>query len=238
MLVEKCLYRCFDCLGDAWLYGLDIILNSGREVVDTDVRKKDIRLSDGDDLATYYDERTKKISLKLREINGYHITIKNASMDDDVIVKYADKNRIDYTIMRYGKDCGEGGYGEFLRGKNDENIEQIVNKIAQNKYSKSSIIISPNSWCGNFGKAPCLTAVDFLVRDNALKMFVFYRSQNVYTKQPGNLIALSMLQAEIANKLNIKKGELELFVCSAHIYECDYSRVEKILKDSGYYGRK
>ena len=220
----------FNNLGEAWLYGLREIMNHGELVLDDSVRVRDVSLKGLTSNLSNFTSNNKDLKLRLKEIRGYNIKIYNISRNDDIINKYADADRILYTIKRYGNDCGENGYGEFLRGKNNEKVKSIIDKLQHNKNSKSAIIISPSEWGGNFGKSPCLTAVNFLVRNNKLLMYVFYRSQNIYTKQPGNLLALDQLHEEIAKSISVDKGPMELYVCSAHIYECDFEKVSIILE--------
>lgn len=222
--------KTFKSLGEAWLFGLREIMNHGETISDNDVRIRDVSLNGlTPELSNCILNKNGNLVLRLKEMRGLHIKIENVS-HDEIIKKYADKERVQYTMKRCSCDCGENGYGEFLRGKNNEKIIFIVNKLKQNRNSKSAIIISPNEWAGNFGKAPCITAIDFFIRDNKLLMHVLYRSQNIFTKQPGNLLGLNQIHEEIAKAISIDKGPMELYVCSAHIYECDFGKVNEILK--------
>lgn len=221
----------FNSLGEAWLFGLQSVMKNGDIVIDENVRQRDISLSNDRLELDKYKTDDSHFSLKLKEIRGYNIRILNISEDDAIIKKYGNKERIEYTIKRYGSQCGENGYGKFLRGDNNEIVLSIIDKLSRNNDSKSAVIISPNEWGGNFGKSPCLTMVDFLIRNNELLMYVVYRSQNIYTKHVGNLIALNQLHEEVAKALGVSKGFLELYVCSAHIYECDFQNVMDILKN-------
>ena len=95
--------------------------------------------------------------------------------------------------------------------------------------SKSATINAPNSWAANGGKPPCLSAVDFKIRESELLMTVMYRSQNVFTKQLGNVLALRDLQQTIADRVEVPAGTINLFAASAHIYEPDWETAEEIL---------
>ncbi len=224
----------FDTLGEAWLFGLKKVMLNGVVVEDKAVRLKDVSLDENIDLLERYKSATDeaKLHLKLKEVCGHFVVIKEISLDDEIVERFGDKTRIDYTKKRYSNDCGVGGYGEFIYGKNGENVRMVVDKLRVFKDSKSAVINAPNIWLGNEGKAPCLTAVVFLIRNGRLIMHTMYRSQNVYTKQLGNMIALRDLQKRVAQELGVELGEVFLYVCSAHIYESDWPRVNEIIEES------
>jgi hypothetical protein len=50
-------------------------------------------------------------------------------------------------------------------------------------------------------------------------MTAFYRSQNVFSSQPGNLLALRNIQQDVADSLSVDLDVVELIVDSAYIYE-------------------
>lgn len=223
----------FRTLGEAWLFGLRQVMTRGVEVEDGAVVARDISL-DTDYAAlllSQYESPTDhaKLRLRLKEILGHFVSIDTVDVDDPVIGEYADQQRIDYTRKRYGKDCGQAGYGEFIYGDDGANIDYIVQKLRLNPWSKSATVNAPNTWEANCGKPPCLTAVDFMIREESLIMTAMYRSQNVFTKQPGNVMALHDLQKLVADRIEVPTGPINLFVSSAHIYETDWSTAEAIL---------
>lgn len=220
----------FKSLGQAWVFGLRKAMADGEVAEDEYVNLRDISLDESRDLLNQYKSKSDdtKLHLKLKEVLGYSITIESASADDPIIKEFANQGRIDYTRKRYGKNCGENGYGLFIYGENGQNIDLIVSRLRQNPQSKSAVINSPNSWAGNGGKPPCLASISFLIRDSKLHMSIMYRSQNIYTKQPGNILALGDLQKEVAKKLSIPIGAIHLFACSAHVYESDWEHATEI----------
>lgn len=221
----------FESLGQAWIFGLREIMENGHGADDEYVNIRDISLDESRVLIERYKSQSDntKLHLKLKEIYNYSITIEHPDIDDPIIKEFADQDRVNYTRQRYGRECGEGGYGIFIYGENGRNVDLIVERLYQNPSSKSATISSPNSWSGNNGKPPCLTAINFLIRNSKLQMFVMYRSQNVYTKQPGNILALYDLQKEVARRLGLPVGVVNLFVCSAHIYESDWEKAREIV---------
>ncbi|MBA3724559.1 MAG: hypothetical protein H0W89_06790 [Candidatus Levybacteria bacterium] len=226
-------FNRFDTLGEAWLFGLNQVMMHGEGIQDDAVVARDISL-DAErtaNLLTQYESPSDetRLNLKLKETLGHFVSIETVSIDDPVIEQFADWQRIDYTRKRYGQDSGSGGYGNFVYGPDNEGLDHIVSKLLVNPSSKSAVINAPNAWSANYGKPPCLTAVDFKIRDDELLMTAMYRSQNVFTKQPGNVLALRDLQETIADRVEVPAGMINLFVASAHIYEPDWETAEKIL---------
>ena len=208
-------------------------MRHGEEIQDNAVVARDIALDTGRSsvLLSRYESPSdaSKLDLRLKEILGHFVTIETVSINDPIIERYADQERIIYTRKRYGPDSGSGGYGEFVYGRESENLDHIVNKLKSNPSSKSAIIISPNSWVANCGNPPCLTAGDFKIREDELLMTAMYRSQNVFTKQPGNILALHDMQKTVADRVGVPAGRINLFASSAHIYEPDWKNAEEIL---------
>jgi len=223
----------FETLGEAWLFGLHQVMEHGAEMQDHAVVARDIALDTGRAalLLAQYESPSDgtKLNLRLKEVLGHFVTIETASADDPVIAEYADQQRIEYTRKRYGQDSGAGGYGEFIYGLDSETFDSIVNKLLLNPSSKSATVNAPNISAANCGKPPCLTAVDFKIRENELLMTAMYRSQNVFTKQLGNILALRDLQETIADRVEVPAGRINLFAVSAHIYEPDWATAEEIL---------
>lgn len=231
--VAKMVDTNFETLGEAWLFGLNQVMRHGEEIQDDAVVARDISL-DATRTALLFSQYESpsdetKLNLKLKERLGHFVSIENVSIDDPIISRFADRQRIDYTRKRYSQDSGSGGYGEFIYGQESEILDHIVKKLLLNPSSKSATINAPNSWTANLGKPPCLTAVDFKIREGGLLMTVMYRSQNVFTKQPGNILALRDLQETIADRIDVPAGRINLFAASAHIYEPDWEAAEEIL---------
>jgi len=76
---------------------------------------------------------------------------------------------------------------------------------------------------------PCLTLIQFFIRNNHLHLIAYWRSHDVYQAAPANWYGLSRLMEIIASKLHTKIGVLTTMSASAHIYERDWKNVQKII---------
>lgn len=229
-----------DSLGDVWLKSLALVMKHGVFVKDDCRRVRDIanvdvngKLKD-DDLYqkikahwSYNSETQTLDEVNLKEVRDLHFTIASIERDDPIIVKYANQDRIDYTIFRYGP-TSPNGYGSRIYGTGDNfnQFDYLVDLLRKKPESKSATISTHRP-----GEKPdCLSLVDFKYRNNKLDINIAYRSQNVYTKQPGNLLSLRILQNSLANALGFEVGSVSLWVMSAHIYEFNYGHAMEILK--------
>jgi thymidylate synthase len=65
---------------------------------------------------------------------------------------------------------------------------------------------------------PCVSLLDFWLRDDALDLVVYAHGLDFGKKAYGNLIELAHLQEHVAGELEVAVGRLVLHVKSAHIY--------------------
>lgn len=194
-------------LGEAWLDSIELVMKDGEDILD--------------------DKR------KLKEIRNLYITIKDIREDDIILQKHADKERIKLMKEKYAT-CGLVGdykidYGSYIYDNNGINQMEWLRDRIQNKPETKSATITLHR--PGEDMLACLSLMDFKLRQEKLYMTVIYRSQNIFSSQPGNLIALRRMHEDLAAQLSVKIGDTELIVISAHIYEEDYEAAMKILRD-------
>jgi thymidylate synthase len=81
------------------------------------------------------------------------------------------------------------------------------------------------------GYIPCVSMLDFKIRDNKLMLVAMCRSIDFGKKVYANMLALNKIQEKVANEIGTKVGPLIMYVVSAHIYDEDYKKVEEILDE-------
>lgn len=192
-------------LGEAWLKAMNLVMSEGEYINDEDIM--------------------------LKEIRNLYITIDDVSEEDNIIVKYGDKDRIELMKKKYFT-CGLVGnykidYGSYIFNNNGINQFEWLCQRLKNKPESKSATISLHR--AGEDKLTCLSLLDFKLRDNKIDMTAVYRSQNIYSSHLGNIIALRKLQKNLANEINAEVGKVELIALSAHIYEYDYEKANSIL---------
>ena len=194
-----------DSLGKAWLLAMENIMKYGENILDEDVR--------------------------LREVRNLYISINSIHDFDPILDQYADRDRVELMKKKYAT-CGLVGdykidYGSYIYDNNGINqIDWVINRIRNKPETKSATITlhKPGE-----EMLACLSMLDFKYRNSILDMTAVYRSQNVFWSQPGNMLALHKIHNDVATELDYKFGKVELIVISAHIYEDDFEKVNGIL---------
>jgi len=66
---------------------------------------------------------------------------------------------------------------------------------------------------------PCVSLLDFWLRDGAVELIVYAHSLDFGKKAYGNLVELAALQAKVGSELGAQTGRLVVHVKTAHVYE-------------------
>lgn len=79
------------------------------------------------------------------------------------------------------------------------------------------------------GTPPCLVSAQFMVRGEALHMFVTMRSNDIWRGFPLDVYQFTMWQLIMASKLNLEVGSYTHMANSLHLYKRDRSAVKRFL---------
>jgi thymidylate synthase len=165
------------------------------------------------------------------------LTVKKPELNDKIISKYGDKLMIDWMLSNFLEqkkvpELKNGlSYGTRLFNYNGKNqVEWVVNKLKEKSDTKAATIplIMPNE---DEGYIPCVSLLDFKIRNNKLMLAAMCRSIDCGKKVYANLIALHKIQQIVSEKIKVPTGELIMYVVSAHIYMDDYAKIEQILQE-------
>ena len=147
---------------------------------------------------------------------------------------------IEYYLPSYNvySDDGKtvhGGYGSRLFGEKSgiNQIENIVNMLKNKPSSRQAVIqIFESSDIAKPHKdVPCTCTMQFVIRDDKLKMAVHMRSNDVYIGLPHDIFSFTMLQELIARELGVELGTYHHMVGSIHLYDKDRDKAESYLKE-------
>ena len=187
-------------IGDCWLKSIEVVMRNGLPAFDEDVN--------------------------LKEVQGLAVKIEYPDVNDEIIYRYGDPDVINHTLRKFEKGIVMPDrpftYGERIYNKNSvDQYKWILDRIRNKRETKSATICLLNEG-DNSPNIPCLTTIDVKIRDNAVDLHFFYRSQNIVGRQYANYLALAKLQKNLAESLNVKVGFLAGYIASAHIYEYDF----------------
>lgn len=202
-------------IGNAWITVLKEILNNGKK--------------------TLYNGNLNK---PIKEIVGTTFTITNIIMPDPIIEKYMVKEEYEWmenNFTKLGKVKelhNENSYASRLYNYMDKKnqIDWVINRLKNTKHTCSASITTFEPLTDE-KYIPCVSMIDFYVENEQLNMYVYCRSLDFGCKAYVNLVMLYNILKQVASEINIKVGDMNLIVKSAHIYDKDMDKVNKILKD-------
>jgi len=169
---------------------------------------------------------------RLWELRNVSFSVLSVDEKDPIIRKYADPSRLDLMKEKYSS-CSIVGdykisYGKLLYDNDGiDQIEWVTQRLLAKPETKSATISLHRP---GEEELSCLSLLDFKLRKGVLDMTAVYRSQNVFGSQPGNLVAMHLIQEFVASRLGAAVGALHLTACSAHIYESDLSKVKAVVR--------
>ena len=102
-----------------------------------------------------------------------------------------------------------------------DQINWVIEKLNKKPESKSATI-SMLQKAGEESYVPCVSLLDFKIRNNSLWLSVTCRSLDFGKKAIYNFTNLASIAKKVANALEIDKIKLIVHVISAHIYKKDW----------------
>ena len=98
--------------------------------------------------------------------------------------------------------------------------KMVCDELSSDKSSRRAIVISISPMIDiTKTHIPCITLLQFLIRNNRINMIVYIRSNDMLSAWGADAYALSGVLNYVGNKLKIPLGYLETISASAHIYQ-------------------
>jgi thymidylate synthase len=99
-----------------------------------------------------------------------------------------------------------------------DQIAWVVERLRANREARDAAITTFQP-ATDATYIPCVSLLDFWIRDGAVELVVYAHSLDFGKKAYGNLVELAALQTHVAGELNAKTGRLVVHVKTAHVYE-------------------
>lgn len=203
---------CVDTIGEAWLEACRCIFEKGSPMRDED---KD-----------------------LRELMHFMLSIRKPSMQDQIVEAHGSKEMIAWMDSNFTERKtipelkGALSYGVRLFDYNGKDqIRWVIEKLRKKPETKAATIpmLMPDK---DEGYVPCVSMLDFKMRDGKLMLVAMCRSIDFGKKVYANMLSLHKVQNVVAEAIGAQCGDLVMYVVSAHIYDDDYETVRKILEET------
>lgn len=132
---------------------------------------------------------------------------------------------------------GERLFAYEVDGKKVDQITEMAKKLQSFPYNKGALAVLWQAGIDNFPirnpwRTPCLTLIQGFCLEDKFYLTAYFRSNDMFAAWPQNAFALRKLQAEIANKIGKKTGDLTVISSCAFIDENDLKRAEKIIENN------
>ena len=109
-------------------------------------------------------------------------------------------------------------------GRND--FDDVIALLRAEPWTKRAAV----SLCGPpNGKVPCINAVQFLVRDRAVRTSYFARGQDAFQKFYADGLCLGLMAHKVARGLGLPAGKVVGFIASSHLYRRDLPAIREVL---------
>ncbi len=220
-----------DKIGKTWISLVDAIVNFGTES---------------------YDESRQRLALQ-------NVRVKAQSIDlpDENIERYADKASIEAIIKltfsepkMYDIDVvpsfSPGAKSYYERIREGHLLDFVISRLNLIPESKKAAIVFPtyedyravlkNPWDDYL---PCIVTVQFRLvecdSEYRLDTTFYARSIDAFQKANGNLVAMAMMSAFVADRLNLNKpvrtGFLDGLIADAHIYQESLLKAKNLITE-------
>jgi len=197
-------------LGEGWLAVSRAILVSGA-------------------LATYDGQVTREIALLT-------LHVARPSSDDEVIARLGDPQWLHWMHANFfdHRDVAELGYVKSYAvrlfdyaGSGRDQVAWVVARLRDDPECRSAAITTFQPLT-DASYVPCVSMLDFWLRNGAVELVVYAHSLDFGKKAYGNLVELARLQQHVADELGARTGALVVHAKSAHVYESEWSAMAAI----------
>ena len=157
--------------------------------------------------------------------------------DDPIVNEFGDPERIawmhaNFTDRALVRELGDArSYASRLfdyAGSGRDQVAWVIERLRNDPTSRSATITTFEPLLDT-SYIPCVSLLDFWIRDGALEQVVYAHSIDFGSKGYGNLSELAWLQEHIASELSLPLGRLDFLIKSAHIYDSDLEYMNTVL---------
>lgn len=122
-------------------------------------------------------------------------------------------------ISRFSDDGHHlsGAYGPPVA----DQLPWVIRQLEEQEDTRQALLTIWRPRPGQSKDVPCTISMQFMLRDDALEMVVFMRSNDLWLGFPYDLFVFTMIQRYVAHALGVPAGPYHHHVGSLHLYERD-----------------
>jgi thymidylate synthase len=175
--------------------------------------------------------------LPILEVPHATLVVASPDPDDPLIARHGDPERLRWmraNFAAHGRVEALGGARSYASrmfdyaGAGRDQLAWVVDRLRADPASRSATITTFEPLTDTT-YIPCVSLLDFWVRDGAVELVVYAHSIDFGAKGYGNLTELALLQRRVADALDRPVGALRFIVKSAHIYDTERAEMLDIV---------
>ena len=164
------------------------------------------------------------------ELLARPVSFQASTQPDELLERFADRQMMGEMQKVFFSDEPNSlghSYARLLHGPGGRHdltdVIELLQKEPSTKRALVTFLSVPN------GKIPCVTAVQFLVREQALQLIYFARGQDAFGKFYADALCLIRLAEKVAQSLGLGLGSVRGLIGSSHIYHRDMPKIRETL---------
>lgn len=178
--------------------------------------------------------------LPMVEVFRAVLEIRSPRIEDPIVERHGDSERLAWMRANFvergavaelgGSDSYATRLYDYGRSGHDQ-IRWVIGRIAANPATRDATITTFQPLTDK-SYIPCVSLLDFWLREGDLQLDVYAHSIDFGTKGYANLVELASLQSHVAGELRVATGTLTMTVKSAHIYETELETMRRIVAEA------
>jgi thymidylate synthase len=172
-----------------------------------------------------------------RELALLTLTVAQPASDDPLIAELGDAEWLAWMHENFfvEKDVPELGDAKSYAvrlfnygGAGRDQISWVVERLRADPDCRSASVTTFQPLTDTV-YIPCVSLLDFWLRDGAVELVVYAHSLDFGKKAYGNLVELTRLQEHVAGELGRAVGQLVVHAKSAHVYEPEWELMAELV---------
>ena len=185
------------------------------------------------DVASYDGQTTRELALLT-------LAVERPDSADPLIAELGDPGWLEWMHRNFSspEDVAElGGAKSYARrlydyaGTGRDQIAWVVERLRSDPEARSATITTLQPLTDT-SYIPCVSMLDFWLRDGAVELVVYAHSLDFGKKAYGNLVELVRLAEHVAGEVGRSVGPLVVHAKSAHIYEPEWAVMTELCSGS------